>query len=74
MSVINFKKKVEYPWSQEVKSTLQRVFSIDTFRPMQKEVVNATMSNHDVILIMSTGGGKSLTFQLPAIVQKGFIR
>jgi hypothetical protein len=35
--------------------------------------INATLSANDAILVMQTGGGKSLCFQLPALLQKGFI-
>ena len=51
--------------------TMKDVFHISTFRPMQKEAINATMSKRDVILIMSTGGGKSLCYQLPAVLSTG---
>ncbi|EDO32632.1 predicted protein, partial [Nematostella vectensis] len=60
-----------FSWSQEVEAALKNVFKIDTFRHLQLECINATMSGVDCILIMPTGGGKSLCFQLPAVVSKG---
>lgn len=62
----------KFLWDANVKETLQNVFQIKNFRPLQKETINATLSKKDCILIMPTGGGKSLCFQLPAVVSKGF--
>ncbi|CAG7822773.1 unnamed protein product [Allacma fusca] len=60
-----------FPWSDEMMSKLRSVFKIEDFRSYQKAAVNATMNNLDCLLIMPTGGGKSLCFQLPAILSKG---
>lgn len=62
----------KFLWDDNVKETLQTVFQITNFRQLQKETINATLSKKDCILIMPTGGGKSLCFQLPAVVSKGF--
>ena len=60
-----------FSWSQKVDNLLKENFKISEFRPFQLEVINATLSKEDVILIMPTGGGKSLCYQLPALVDKG---
>lgn len=50
----------------------KNTFGINSWRPLQQETINATMAGHDVLLIMPTGGGKSLTYQLPAVLSPGF--
>ena len=61
----------KFPWSAAVATTLKSTFNIDQFRPLQSSCVNATLSNEDTILIMPTGGGKSLCYQLPAVLSQG---
>ncbi|KAM3926524.1 ATP-dependent DNA helicase Q1 isoform 2-T2 [Leptodactylus fuscus] len=61
----------DFSWSQKVKEQLQKSFQLETFRKLQLETINATMAGKDVFLIMPTGGGKSLCYQLPAVCSQG---
>ena len=61
----------DFPWCKDMEDAKERVFKISKFRPLQLETMNATMSGVDCILVMPTGGGKSLCFQLPAVISSG---
>ncbi|MBW7921462.1 MAG: DNA helicase RecQ [Rubellimicrobium sp.] len=50
---------------------LREVFGFDAFRPGQEEIVEAVAAGRDTLAIMPTGGGKSLCFQLPALMRDG---
>jgi len=50
---------------------LKRCFGFDRFRPCQEAIVRDVLSRRDVLALMPTGGGKSLCFQLPALLQPG---
>jgi ATP-dependent DNA helicase RecQ len=50
---------------------LSEVFGFDAFRPGQEEIVHAVANGENVLAIMPTGGGKSLCFQLPALMREG---
>ncbi|XP_040379717.1 ATP-dependent DNA helicase Q-like 4A [Oryza brachyantha] len=60
-----------FAWTKELEENNKRVFGNHSFRPNQREIINATMSGNDVFVLMPTGGGKSLTYQLPALICNG---
>ncbi|KAJ7654965.1 ATP-dependent DNA helicase [Mycena polygramma] len=61
----------DFAWSGELKLQMKRVFNIDNFRLCQQGVCNANMDDRDIVCVMPTGGGKSLTYQLPALLSPG---
>ncbi|KZC11590.1 ATP-dependent DNA helicase Q1, partial [Dufourea novaeangliae] len=63
--------KEDFSWSKDLRKALKDVFKIGKLRELQLPTMNAVMSNEDVILVMPTGGGKSLCYQLPAVISKG---
>ncbi|GAA6180879.1 DNA helicase RecQ [Shimia sp. NS0008-38b] len=56
---------------QVASTVLSDVFGFDAFRPGQEEIVSAVADGENVLAIMPTGGGKSLCFQLPALLREG---
>jgi ATP-dependent DNA helicase RecQ len=56
---------------EDIDDLLQRVFRLARFRPHQREIITDVLAGHDVVCVMPTGAGKSLCFQLPALVLGG---
>ncbi|MEM8487210.1 MAG: DNA helicase RecQ [Bacteroidota bacterium] len=52
-------------------ATLQQVYGFEAFRPYQEEIVERVVAGHHTLLVMPTGGGKSLCYQLPALIREG---
>ncbi|MEO0534793.1 MAG: RecQ family ATP-dependent DNA helicase [Cyanobacteria bacterium P01_A01_bin.123] len=56
---------------QQVEAVFQRIWGYNRFRPPQGEIVQTLLQGSDALVIMPTGGGKSICFQLPALLQRG---
>ncbi|KAH6388858.1 DNA helicase [Parastagonospora nodorum] len=62
---------MNFPWSQDLRNTLIHRFGLRGFRPGQLDAINATLGGEHCFVLMPTGGGKSLCYQLPAVITSG---
>ncbi|KAJ9537359.1 hypothetical protein OSB04_030092 [Centaurea solstitialis] len=60
-----------FEWDDEANDVRFNIFGIPGYRANQREIINAIMSRRDVLVIMAAGGGKSLCYQLPAVIRHG---
>ncbi|NEQ97161.1 MAG: ATP-dependent DNA helicase RecQ [Cyanothece sp. SIO2G6] len=56
---------------QQIQSALKQIWGYDSFRPPQAEIIRGLLQGTDTLVVMPTGGGKSICFQLPALLQRG---
>src|SRR5437763_15355151 len=63
--------QIALPSEADPQDVLEAVFGYQTFRPGQREIIDAVLAGRDCIGLMPTGAGKSLTFQIPAKLLDG---
>ena len=64
-------KRTNYDFSSDMNIALRQSFGLKCFRSNQHEAITAAMLKKDCFILMPTGGGKSLCYQLPAIISPG---
>lgn len=61
----------KFPWTNKIKELAKEIWGINSFRLCQEAVLNASLDSQDIICVLRTGGGKSILYQLPALLSPG---
>ena len=64
-------KPVNCPYNGNLKETMSKVFGLHKFRTNQEQAILAALANKDCFILMPTGGGKSLCYQLTSLITPG---
>ena len=59
------------PTLEQARAALQSSFGYDQFRPGQEMAIESVLAGHDTLVVLPTGGGKSVCYQIPALVLPG---
>ncbi|MEO1621931.1 MAG: ATP-dependent DNA helicase RecQ [Cyanobacteria bacterium J06632_3] len=65
------RKKKSQQGLEDLRQTFRQIWGYDDFRPPQGEIAAAILQGQDIVVVMPTGGGKSICFQLPALMRAG---
>ncbi|MFO0861746.1 MAG: RecQ family ATP-dependent DNA helicase [Phycisphaerales bacterium] len=71
MPAVNDNPELSTSDAQRVREALQQYWGFESLRPMQQNAVAASLANRDSVVVMPTGGGKSLCYQLPPLITGG---
>lgn len=71
MSSLNRMNKSQVTSWKQVRAAFKRIWGYEDFRPPQGEIIQSILAGKDALVVMPTGGGKSICFQLPALLQTG---